>query len=228
MATFIETTDAGFNLQLKNFASKISTYSATLALSAADVSSVKADSVAFDYIMGNLIATQTFAQNYTAFKNQLRYGAASVLGALPPQPTFTPPPVMPLPDVEIRFRNLVQRIVHQPNYTNAMGEDLGIVKPQSAFRAADGKPVFNIELSSGGHPNLRWTKGKYDGVEIWKDNGTGYVKLERDMRPDYIDKSDLPAEGIAAAWKYKMIYLQNDEVVGNWSDEVAVTVYGAV
>src|SRR6266446_1189694 len=73
-------------------------------------------------------------------------------------------------------------------------------------------PDSKIEMSSGGHPNLRWTKGKFDGVEIWKDSGTGLVKLDRDMRPDYIDKTNLPANGTAAVWRYKMIYLMNDEV----------------
>jgi hypothetical protein len=48
------------------------------------------------------------------------------------------------------------------------------------------------------------------------------------MRPDYIDKSNLPAAGITAVWKYKMIYLLKDEVIGNWSDVVTVTVHGEV
>lgn len=56
----------------------------------------------------------------------------------------------------------------------------------------------------------------------------GFIKLDRDFNPDYIDKTPLPAEGISAVWKYKMIYLYKDEVVGEWSDEVTTTVYGNV
>ncbi|MDZ4846399.1 MAG: hypothetical protein SH857_12705 [Chitinophagales bacterium] len=48
------------------------------------------------------------------------------------------------------------------------------------------------------------------------------------MRPDYIDKSDLPPVGISKVWKYKMMYLFDDEPVGNWSTEAAVTVCGEV
>ena len=50
------------------------------------------------------------------------------------------------------------------------------------------------------------------------------------MRPDYIDKSDLPAMGVALVWKYKMIYIKDEEVIGNWSDVVMVmvTVHGEV
>jgi hypothetical protein len=97
-----------------------------------------------------------------------------------------------------------------------------------SFNATTGKPDFFIEFSSGGHPNLRWTKGKFEGVEIWKDSGTGFAKLDRDMRTDYIDKTNLPVAGATAIWKYKMIYVVSDEVVGNWSDVVSVFVMGEV
>jgi hypothetical protein len=91
-------------------------------------------------------------------------------------------------NIESRFRILIQRMIHNTAYTTAIGQDLGIEAPTSVFNPANGKPAFFIEMSSGGHPNLRWTKGKFQGVEIWKDAGTGFTKLDRDMRPDYIDK----------------------------------------
>jgi hypothetical protein len=231
MALLIEKTDAAFNAQLKNFANKIPTYQTILGATAAEVASSKADSLAMDYTITNQVTTQTFASTYTAFKQLLRKGGDASLGPPPVMPAFAVAPPMPLPNIEQRFRNLIQRLSHSSGYTKAIGEDLGIEAPDTAASkiALDaGKPVFTIELSSGGHPNLRWTKGKYDGVEIWKDSGTGFVKLDRDMRPDYIDKSDLPAPGTAAVWRYKMIYLKDDEQIGNWSDPVSVTVYGEV
>jgi hypothetical protein len=228
MAILIEKTDTAFNLQLKNFASKISTYSTALGLTAAEVTSIKADAAAFDFILNTQLAVQTFAQNYTVFKNNLRNGGDLTLGALPVQPVFGAAPALPALNIESRFRNLTQRIAHNAAYTAAIGLDLGIEAPVSVFNPDNGKPVFKIELSSGGHPNLRWTRGKFQGVEIWKDSGNGFSKLDRDMRPDYIDKSNLPAAGITAVWKYKMIYLLKDEVIGNWSDVVTVTVHGEV
>jgi hypothetical protein len=123
---------------------------------------------------------------------------------------------------------MIQRIVNHLNFTPALGEDLGITSPVVAFSKASGKPTFSAQLTSGGYPLLVWLRGKFEGVEIWKDSGSGFVKLDRDMRPDYIDKSTLPAAGASAAWRYKMIYLINDEHVGVWSDVVTVTVYGEV
>ena len=103
---------------------------------------------------------------------------------------------------------------------------MGFVAPEVIFDPTTGKPTFHIVKATGGHPMLCWKKGKFDGVEIWKNTGSGFVKLDRDMRPHYIDKSDLPPVGTSATWKYRMIYVYKDEVVGQWSDDVAVSVLG--
>lgn len=229
MALLIEKSDLGLNTQLKTFNGKIDTYKTALGLTDAEVAATKADAAAFDFLLTAQDAVQTFAQNFTTYKNLLRKGGASTLGALPLMPALAPAPPMPeKPDLEGRFRILVQRIAYHPAYTTAIGRDLGIEAPEETFNPSEGKPSFYIEPTSGGYPNLRWKKGKYEGVEIWKDNGSGFAKLDRDMKPDYIDKTELPKAGTTALWKYKMIYLLNDEPIGNWSDVVSVTVYGEV
>lgn len=228
MAVNIEKNDMAFNTQLKNFASKIGTYGPTLGLTAAEIAAIKTDSVAFDYVLTNQVSTQTFAQNYTSFKNLLRKGGEQSLGSLPVLAAFATAPAMPAANIDIRFRSTLQRITRHVAYTTAMGEDLGIEAPMATFAATNGKPSFFIEFSSGGYPNLRWVKGKFDGVEIWKDDGRGFIKLDRDMKPDYIDKSSLPTLGASAVWKYKMIYIHNDEITGQWSDVANVTVHGEV
>ena len=83
MAINIERTDAEFNVQLGNFANKISTYSAALGVTAADVTSIKADALAFSYVLTNQMSVQTFAHTYSNFKDQLRSGGTATLGALP-------------------------------------------------------------------------------------------------------------------------------------------------
>jgi hypothetical protein len=228
MATYIESTDVTFNTQLKNFVSKIDTHASVLGLSTAEVASIKIDSHAFDYVVTNHVAIQSFAQNYTAFKSQLKKGGALTLGPLPILPALSAPPLMPSGDIIRRFRALVQRITHMNTYTPAIGYDLGIEASVKVFNPSLGKPVFYIEYVSGGLPQLCWPKGNYDGVEIWKDASNGFFKLDRDIRPNYIDKSPLPPAGITAIWKYKMIYIINDEPVGLWSDVVSITVYGEV
>jgi hypothetical protein len=232
MATFIAKDETAFSLQLNTFADKIDQYKAALGIAQAKVDSVKADRNIYDFILGLNDQVQTYAQGFTSYKKLLRFGNDNeVLGAVPVL-TFPVPPFPPLvaANIDKRFRDLVQDCAASPNFNDTIGQDLGIVAPFVPFDPATGKPVFTIELSTGGYPLLKWKKIKFQGVEIWKDagDGAGWKKHDRDMRPDYIDKSNLPPVGISKVWKYKMIYLVDDEVVGNWSDELSVTVYGEV
>ena len=44
--------------------------------------------------------------------------------------------------------------------------------------------------------------------------------------PEYTDTATLPAPGAGAVWKYKAIYLQAEQRVGQWSDVVSIPVAG--
>jgi hypothetical protein len=226
MSTKIENGDAEFNLQLKTFVSKIPTYQTLFGLTTAQINSNKADSLAFDYTLNCLNIIQTFAHNYTKYKTELRHDNITNLGGFPVLPVLAAAPAPVAADIEARFRALIQIIVHHAAYTDAIGKDLGIVAPASTFDPATGKPVFTIELAAGGHPKLYYTKGDFDGVEIWKDSGAGFVMLQRATLPNYTDTSALPAAGVAVVWNYKMIFVYKDAVVGSYSDSVSVTVNG--
>jgi hypothetical protein len=171
---------------------------------------------------------QTFAEAVTKYKDLLRYGnGTEVLGAFPTVPSV---PIAPPAgaNVQERFSKLVQRIKGSPNYSKSIGEDLDIEVKEEPFDPQAGKPEIKTAYSSGGHPVLKWKKGKYQGVEVWKNTGTGWQKLDIDTSPDYTDKTALPAAGQTAVWQYKMIYLYKDAQAGNWSDEATVTVSGNV
>lgn len=231
MSSFINSTDEGFAFQLNTFCSKIDTYSATLGLTIDEVKGVKADNDLFLWALQVQDDTQKFAQNFTDFKNLLRYGnGTEVLTLIPVPPVFPPPPPIVDANVQKRFSDLVKRIKGSPNYTKGIGENLGIEIAHTPFDPQLGKPAFKTSYSSGGHPNLIWKKGKFQGVEIWvnRNDNKGWLKLERDFHPDFIDKAALPPAGQSAVWNYKMIYLYKDEVVGEWSAEQSITVYGSV
>ena len=57
------------------------------------------------------------------------------------------------------------------------------------------------------------------------DRGTGqWVFLDLDTKPHYEDPTPPPAG--AAVWRYRAIYLQGDQVFGQWSDPVTIAVRG--
>ena len=69
-------------------------------------------------------------------------------------------------------------------------------------------------------------KGVFSGIRIEVDRGNGqWVFLDVDLKPHYTDNAS-PAPGTTALWKYRAIYLQGDQVFGQWSDPVSIAVHG--
>ena len=62
-----------------------------------------------------------------------------------------------------------------------------------------------------------------DGIELWVDRGTGFTFLAVDTVTGY---TAMPAAGQSALWKYKAIYRQGDDRVGQWSDVVSIPMPG--
>jgi hypothetical protein len=63
-------------------------------------------------------------------------------------------------------------------------------------------------------------------LRIEVNRGSGWVFLTVDTIPNYSDKVQAPK--VSAVWKYRAMALKGDTLVGQWSDEVAVTVGGVV
>ena len=63
-------------------------------------------------------------------------------------------------------------------------------------------------------------------IQVDRADGKGFVFLAYDTVPDYTDTAPLPAAGQSAVWKYKAIYHQGDERVGQWSEVVSIPVAG--
>ena len=113
------------------------------------------------------------------------------------------------------IKNLKTRTFFNP----AVGQDLGIIGDEpGAIDLDNAKPAISAKRR-GDEVRIIWTKGDFDGVEIWVDRGDGvWVKLAVDTKPDYFDTEPLPAT--AKTWHYKARYLLDDAPVGLWSDVV--------
>lgn len=225
--SYLELTDEKLAIQLPNFSSKIDTYSVLFALSAAEVASIKADTLFFVWAITNYKKIDTFKKNWTTFKNILKKGEANVVSnTAPAAPTLdVMPPVVP-PGILIRFTTMVNRIKAHQSYTTAIGQNLGIELTNNQKIDLDAAQPTLKAVMRGGQVNLLWKRGKLGGILIEKDSGAGFVTLDKDFHPDFIDNSILPEQGQSALWKYRAIYLVNDEKVGSWSDIVSITVAG--
>lgn len=224
---YLANTDEKLAVQLLNFSSKVGTYQTEFNLLPAEITSIKNDAAFLDWTVNNHKKIDTYKKNWTAFKNILKKGESNVTGnSIPAVPVLDAAPVVVPPGVISRFSTIVAKIKAHEKYTSAIGENLGIeLTASEKIDLTNSQPTLKVVLR-GGNVNLLWRKGKFGGVLIEKDSGQGFITLDKDFHPDFIDNSPLPAPNQTALWKYRAIYLLNDEKVGKWSDVVSISVNG--
>ena len=220
---YLPSDDAGKGAWLNNLSAKLPSYSAALGLTAADTASVTADAAFFGYLLAAQSQVAAYSQQWTAYKNAARNGAA--LGALPATPSLGVAPAAVASNIFGRATALVARIKVAPGYTDSIGQALQIIGADQTVDVTTMKPVITAQLDAG-QVDIGWTKQGMDGIEIQVDRGTGFVFLAIDTIPGYTDTAPMPAAGQSALWKYKAIYRQGDDRVGQWSDVVSIPVAG--
>jgi hypothetical protein len=207
---------------MDNFARKFAVVAASLGFTPAEVTSVNNDLAMLQYLTGMVDMISTMKQSCVAYKKAIAEGSlGKVGGAIPTLPTLPAAPALVPPGIFARTRKLVQRIKYAPSYTSAIGKDLGIVGALQTKNTDSLKPVIKL-VKHGTFVEVQWTKGAADAIRIEVDrNGEGWKFVAIDAVPHYKDYTPVAQP---AVWKYRAIYLINDEIVGQWSDESSITV----
>jgi len=223
--TFIEKDDTKFSQQLTQFADRLPTYSSTVGVTTAEKNSATADALFFAFILSWLVMFRDFATQATAYKDNARKGIV-ILTAIPVAPEPDTAPAQVSGNIQKRFSDLAGRIKKSPNYTPAIGRDLGIVAPSSPFVPGDGKPVLTVKLVEGGFPQIKYKKGKYSGAKIEKEKGGEWDLVTISTPPKFIDRTDFPATGQSKIVKYRAIYMYKGVAAGQYSEVFTITVTG--
>jgi hypothetical protein len=227
MSNYLETNDEKFAIQIGNFGSKLGGYQTLFGLAENEVTGAQEDAAYFQWIVSNVEKVDTYKRNWTSFKSIAKKGATNITNnTVPNVAVLDAMPREVAPGVQFRFTTLVNRIKAHQNYTVAIGQNLGIELSTTQKLDLDAaQPTLKIVIRAG-KVNLDWKKGKFDGIVIEKDSGTGFVMLDKDLHPNFIDNSPLPPQGESAIWKYRAMYLYSDNQVGFWSDVVTTSVSG--
>lgn len=221
---YLEQTDEKLALQLDNFASKLPLYATLFGFTPSEVEGIVDDAAHFSWMIKSYLMIETHKKEWTRYKNIQKKGETHVTtNPAPVAPVLKVMPTAVAPGVEFRFRTMVNRIKAHQNYTKSIGQNLGIEKSVEILDIDAAQPVLKAVMR-GGKVNLLWKKGRYSGILIEKDSGNGFVLLDRDFTPPFVDNSPLPASGESAIWMYRASYLLKDEKVGVWSDIVTITV----
>ena len=224
--SYIPSSDSDRNVWLNNFSTKINTYATLVGITAAEVTAIQKDTAMYTYIINMLEAYKQTVNNITSYKNLLKHAVGQQhLGAIPSPPTLGTAPAVVTEGVFDRISKLVKRIKASANYTEAMGQDLGIIAPVQTFDPNSLQPELKVNLDAG-RPHIKCSKGYADAIDLYVDrkDGLGFVLIGRLLKLDYIDVISLPSNTLLAEWDYKAMYVIGNSNVGLMSGVVSVIV----
>ena len=229
---YIPTDDNGKASLFILFRDNIGGFLATLGLTAADADIVQqaADAARFRAIVDFCGNMQNAAQGWTAEKNYERDGGDNAPSGqvVPVLPAGFPPAVAA--GIVRRFRDLVKRLKALKNYSETIGQALGIEGAvQGGPDLATLQAILTLAIV-GNAVLIGWGWQGFSNfldileIQVDRGDGKGFVFLTYDTTPNYTDTAPLPAT--LAKWKYRAIYRVGDAQVGVWSNTVEITVGG--
>ena len=222
MSGFVKDGDQQFSDQLNNFKDKLPSYQTALGLEVGVVNAVKDDAVMMAFAVSAIGSAKSYTQGWTSLKDSARKGDGTTPIADFPTPVdVSSPPTAVAPGIEDRFRALVRQIKANSNYTEAMGEDLGIIAPEDTTTL--GAPELKIEMK-GGNPVISFVKSKSDGIRLYGKRGTEttFAFLAVDTRSPYTDSRPNETPGTPEPREYYAYYIQRDEQVGSQSAVISI------
>jgi hypothetical protein len=209
-----------------NIQSKVGSYQAALPLTAGLVTEI-------EEICSNYIGSFDFVENsratrqaVTSWRDILLYGEP-VGDALPAAPVFANiGAVTGTIGIIPRFREIRELIVASPGYTEAIGDDLIITGSESGGPVPEGSlvPSLTLTVSAPYKVNVKASKRGMDAIQIeYKPNGGEWTVLKILMK--------LPADlvitpqtlGLPESGHIRAIFLKDNEPIGSYSPEYAVT-----
>ena len=223
--TFLTTKEPELVIWYNNFQLKFAAYALTTGFIAADVTAVQNDYAMLSYIVNLATVYREESKERVQYKDTFLDGPlGTVTPASPTVPTIAPPAAIPPPGILPRLRAIVQRIKSHPNYTAAMGQDMGIIAPVS-IPTGTPKPDATAEAQPGSQILLKWVKGAYDGVQIESQRAaeTTWTLIGMDTSSPYLDARPPLVAGQPEIRRYRLRYFLNDAPTGDYSNIITLT-----
>ena len=215
---------SNFDIKLKELGSKVGA-------TKDDTDSVHADALAFVYSLLLSAASLSFEHQCATYQLSIRN---SPNGTEPIDiPVLAVVGVAPAPvpsGIFTRIGLLVKRIKASKGYTDDIGRALGIIGAEMEAKNAtdDVQPKLSGKMV-GGFAQLKYTKGANNGIRIESRRGTesDFTLLDKINKTIYSDKRPNLIAGQPEKREYRAWFFVGDEVVGQVSAVISITVPGA-
>ena len=202
LSDYIPRTDDSLSLWLANFKTKLAIHAATVGVTPADLAIYQSE-------CDTLVAAITTVDQARANLKQLvssKDGTRS--------------------DTVGNIRSLAARIKTNAAYTEAIGNDLGIIGSATVIDYANAKPALTVS-TSGGQVIVVFKKGPSNGVKLYGRRGSeaNFSFLALDTHSPYHDNRPNVVANTPELREYYAFFIDNfDEQYGLQSDIVSITV----
>ena len=225
MADFLNLSEADLIPWLQNWAAKLAVHEPNLAaITPADVAQGAADAAVVRDAVSSARSIRQDSKEYTRVKDELIYSARGT--PLPSQPSATAwPAFSPGADAAIlvRTRDLANRIKADADYTEATGQDLGIIGTREG--RGDDPPKMSATSLAGFRIEVKWTRAGHGAVKIQGQRASEAVweDLAVDTVSPYVDRRAPLVAGTPEQRRYRAAYLDDDVITTGWSATLVVT-----
>ena len=164
-------------------------------------------------------ATRRDALGATSYK-QLMVNGTGTDNVQHPQPTLFPDaPPATTPGIQKRLFAQISRIKTNPNYTDIIGQDMGIIGISSSVQYLTPEFTASVEQgATGSQVRLDFMKHGHDGIWIEnRINGGEWKFLSVSTIKPYLDVSPLATGNNHEAREYRMRWWDKSVAHGEWS-----------
>lgn len=170
---------------------------------------------------------QTNGTAWVQFRETHLYGSpAQPVGVLPGTTAPTPPAgITPANGLVPRIRAFVGRIKVAPGYTPTIGQTLRILPGTTPVDDANAKPDTRGKALPMFKAEVRCKRGTFDAVRTRcrRDSDPDWTDLGLSVGTTLVDERPPAEPGKPEVRTYEQIYVRNNQLVGQWSDSVRVT-----
>ena len=220
--SFFPVTEAEQIIWLSHYALKLPINGPVCGISAAEITSTLTDITCYIWLMQHWHpAVRRDGKEFTSYKHNMIDGNGGDNSPIDyPRPSLFPDaPPMAAPGIKKRLFNQIARIKASPNYTEAIGHDLGIIATTHTVEHLIPESTVTVEQgASGSRVRIDFKKYGHDGIWIEsRINGGVWGFLAIDTVKPYYDESPLAPGNSHETREYRLRWWDKSIAHGEWS-----------